>query len=395
MKKLFVCAMALAAFVSCSKDDVQGPALDSKNKTIEIKIANASTGTRAVGGITAAGEDDPCADADDLYVIFAKSDGTIVEKLKLTEQATTDPHPEGDYTDVGENTPGYTEEANSYIWHNVDWSVTRVAVVRTAESSTTPGYVDVSSFNNLDQYLTLATNEGANIARGVADIVLYGEGTLKDTNETHRVNDIVYHVWSAWYTDADGEEVEGIRVAPKFARFEINRLECSDLGDANSDLDENGNPNLSTYGFDKLTVGGLTWNDTYTAKDFTGVLTAGDATNFMVAGNGNVWSWNVADQTEFDELIVELTADADDYEITAPNVPLVVTGLSTTADKAAAKNADANLFSAENIYKLNLTFTESNIIDPEGLCVQVTVEIAPWTVNTVHPVFGKPAANAQ
>ena len=40
MKKLFVCAMALAAFVSCSKDDVaQEPVLDSVNKSIAITIA--------------------------------------------------------------------------------------------------------------------------------------------------------------------------------------------------------------------------------------------------------------------------------------------------------------------------------------------------------------------
>ena len=46
MKKLFVCAMALAAFVSCSKDDVQGPALDSGNKSVSITIENTTT-TRA------------------------------------------------------------------------------------------------------------------------------------------------------------------------------------------------------------------------------------------------------------------------------------------------------------------------------------------------------------
>ena len=376
MKKLFVCAMALAAFVSCSKDDAQGPALDSKNKTIEIKIANAASGTRAEGGISTSGEG-ACADATDLYVIFAQTDGTIVKKLKLADQATADPHPEDyDGEDVGKYTPGYVADNDTYIWHNVDWSVTRVAVVRTAKANTVPGYVDVSAYNNLDQYLALAKNEDANIARGIADIVLYGEGTLKDTNDTHRIGDIVYHVWSAWYTNAEGEEVEGIRVAPKFARFEINRLECSDLGDANNDNDP------ATYGFDRLNVNGLTWNNSYTAKDFEGVLAAGEETNFMVA-EGGVWSWNIL-PTTFTGLVVDLAAEADDYEISAPNVPLNVTGLSHVATNGEVNNS----FLAENIYKLNLTFTEANIIDPEGLCVQVTVEIVDWTVNTVFPVFG-------
>lgn len=370
--------MAIAALVSCSKDDsAQGPALDSKNKTVEITIANAATDSRVEGGITAAGAADACAEATDLYVIFAQSNGNIVEKLKLTDQATTDPHPE-DYegTDVPENTPGKSEEESTYIWHNVDWSVTRVAVVRTAKVNTVPGYVDVSEYNNLQQYIDLASNENANIARGVADIVLYGEGTLKDTNETHRIGDVVYHVWSAWYKNAEGTEVEGIRVAPKFARFEINRLECSDLGVANNDGID------STYGFDRLNVNGLTWNTQYTAKDFTGVLAAGEETNYMVATNG-VWSWNIL-PTSFSGLVVDLVAEADDYEINAPNVPLKVTGLSHTAVNGPVNNE----FLAENIYKLDLTFTEANIIDPEGLCVKVTVEIAPWTVKTVYPVFG-------
>jgi hypothetical protein len=50
-----------------------------------------------------------------------------------------------------------------------------------------------------------------------------------------------------------------------------------------------------------------------------------------------------------------------------------------------------NKFEAGNIYQLDLSFNEVNIIDPEGLCVTVKVTIMPWTVNVVTPVFGKPA----
>ncbi|MBO5984102.1 MAG: hypothetical protein J6P90_03670, partial [Rikenellaceae bacterium] len=92
MKKLFVCAMALAAFVSCSKDDValDGPALDSKNKSISITILNGSGATRADGdaaittpGAGANGDQLASADASELDVLFADASGKVVYKKSL------------------------------------------------------------------------------------------------------------------------------------------------------------------------------------------------------------------------------------------------------------------------------------------------------------------------
>jgi hypothetical protein len=51
-------------------------------------------------------------------------------------------------------------------------------------------------------------------------------------------------------------------------------------------------------------------------------------------------------------------------------------------------------FDVKNIYQLDLTFGEGNISGQEGICVNVTVSIDTWTVNTVKPVFGQnPVAN--
>ena len=404
MKKLFVCAMALAAFVSCSKDDVQGPALDSKTKSVQITIENAVNTTRAEGGITAAGvNNEACADADDLWVLFADTKGDIKHKAQLTDQAETDPHPEGAASDVDPCTPGAvtTDEAGNttYIWHNVDVTVTKIAVVRTNGN-------EADNFKTLKEYSDLASNESANLARGLDEIVLYGEDVLEDTGKTHRIGDIVYHVWHA-----------DVLVAPAFARFEISKLQCKDLGDANAVASG------ATYGFDELVVNGLKWRKaadaentySYTAKNFTGTLygsyvpttpkegydyVAGttptetaNRLNYINAGTVTVdgvdkakaWSWNVADQTEFDELIVDLTAKAYDYKITSPSVPLTVIDLK----QGETIN---NKFVKGNIYTLALEFEEENIIDPEGLCVTVKVTIQPWTVKTVSPVFTKPAA---
>jgi hypothetical protein len=82
MKKLFVCAMALAAFVSCSKDDVaQGPALDSANKSIAITIANGSAATRGDAGHTTAATANSqiaVAEASELVIFFADMNGLIL-----------------------------------------------------------------------------------------------------------------------------------------------------------------------------------------------------------------------------------------------------------------------------------------------------------------------------
>lgn len=345
--------------------------MDTQNKSIEITIANGNADTRVAGAVTPAGTNGACANAADLKVLFATSDGVILNELPLVADAASDLHANAGYN-VG------AKEGDTYVWHNVPWQVAQVAVVRyeAGDITITP------NTTKLSEVLALAENETKNITRKVEDIILYGVGALTDSNETHRVGDVVYHVWTT-----------SVRVAPKFARFEISKLACTDLG-ANTDA--------SKYSFDELAVGGLTWKGdkgTYEAVSFSGKLygannattsntgcdenTQPDASkrsNTMTPASG-VWSWNVKPQT-FDELVVDLTAYSYSYKLADRDVDLKVTDLKK------GENID-NTFAAENIYQLDLSFVEKNIIDPEGLCVKVTVTIAPWTVNTVTPVFGK------
>lgn len=417
MKKLFVCAMALAAFVSCSKDDVaQAPELDSNNKSVSIKILNAESATRAgtVGGTTAPGAAGACANATDLKILFADADGKVLHEASLTATGTTD----DSHTGITEGTngtysPEYVPSASNpnaenpqaetgtYVWHNVPWAVTQIAVIRYEATDFPNGTIGLDLETDIEGQ---ASNESINIDRGVDDIILYASAKLEDKGRTHRVGDVVYHLWEA-----------GVTVAPKFARFEIINFACTDLGNANEDVDEDGKPILSTYGFDELVVYGLTWNNKYTAKDFNFTLYGSyvpetpktgfdyvdgttptedaDRPNAKVATNG-AWSWNVL-PTTFSGLVVNMQAKAYDYTIATErrSVPLNVTGLT---DTKGSTDANANTFAAKNIYKLDLSFTESNIIDPEGLCVEVKVTIEPWTVKTVYPVFGAPgSANAQ
>ena len=408
MKKLFVCAMALAAFVSCSKEDIGGPALDSQNKSISITILNGSGATRADGGITAPGAGAvvdgqqtnkmASASASQLKVLFANSSGEILKVLPLvnTGSATDTSH---DPNHAAEYVPGTTNEQDSYIWHNVPWAVTQIAVARyEAGDITIVEKAEGVTATNLSAVAALATDENLNIARELQTIVLYGVDTaLEDLNQTHEVDGISYHYWKA-----------SVIVAPQLARFEVNNIQCIDLGYLNTDGDNR------TYGFDELVANSLTWvtdgtveEPAASAKEYTAKMAEGATTlgtmyglynntsaanntkkegtrdNFINAGANKVWSWNVAANTTFDSMTVDLTALAYDYTLdeNGQSVPLYITGLNNSTDKFT--------FQAGNIYQMNLQFVEGNVKDQDQLCVEVVVTVNPWTINTVTPVFGQ------
>lgn len=419
MKKLFVSLMAVAALVSCSKEEDQGIALDSQNKTISITILNGNGGTRAEGdaGITAPGTGTTTdgvttmasAEARDLDVLFANATGTILKVLPLvnTGNASNEQH-----SISGEYVPGTTGEANTYIWHNVPWDVTQIAVVRYYKGAPAaegveaiPADITISEkTTKLKDVAELATNEELNLGRGLANIVLYGvDEQLEDMNTTHEVEGVSYHYWKA-----------DVTVTPALARFEINNIECTNLGDYNLPT----NTDRTKYGFDELDVLNLQWTSaagkTYQiakAADATKIGTlygkyvpaagaalketntyTGDAASRVAgeeddiqAGVNKVWSWNV-NPTSFSGMTVGLKAHAYDYSLqeAGQNLTLTVTGLSHTAVNGPVNNA----FDAAHIYQLNLAFTEENVKDQDALCVQVNVTVTPWTINTVYPVFG-------
>lgn len=400
MKKLFVCAMALAAFVSCSKDEIEGPALDSANKTVQITILNAEGATRTAypGGDTASQDADKVAQATSLKILFAKSDGTILKELPLTATGSsddthtgiTDPEDE-QYMYVADKSNGTGE--GLYTWHNVPWDVTQIAVVRYEQGDITI----TPKSTKLSEVEALATDETLNVARSANTIVLYATDTLEDTGETHRVGEIIYHYWDA-----------AVTVAPALARFEINSITCTDLGNhADTGVD---------YSFDELDILSMIWTDekgdTYavpvTSKEWRGATTSmvgtlygqytagstdsdnctsdetrAEATSVLPA-NG-AWSWNVDPaQTQFVSMIVDMKAYAYNYELASNSTPLNIIGLNTD-EGASEGNID---FQAGYVYKMDIDFVEANITDEDQLCVQVTVAIDSWKVKTVYPVFG-------
>ena len=403
MKKLFVCAMALAAFVSCSKDDVQGPALDSGNKSVSITIENTTT-TRAAytGEVTPAQAAAKVAQATELKVLFANDGGTILKEIDLTATGTTNDAHENvgtsQYVPATDNVDG----EGTYTWHNVPWDVTRIAVVRYEDGDLGEGVTSAVGLDLEDNIKKMATDETLNVARPADQIVLYVDADLKDSGATHRVGDIIYHVWDAKVT-----------VAPALARFEINMVKCADLGV------HDGSTTGSEYSFDELDILSMIWTDekgdTYavpvTSKEWRGATTSMVGTLYgqytavadadksdkctdnttrtaptQVAPESGVWSWNIDPaETQFKSMVVDMNAYAYDYTLSNNSTPLYIKGLNT----AANASEDNITFAAGNVYNMNIEFKEVNIADEDQLCVKVTVSIDSWKVNPVFPVFGK------
>lgn len=390
MKKLFVAVLAIAALAACNKEEV--PSYDdTMAKTIQISILNETDYTRAEGGDTLKGEARVCAANEDLKVLFAKADGTIVFEDSLVTAAdqdtTTDEH--AGVGEAGEEEL-YVKDADSskYMWHNVPADVKQIAVVRYEAGDLAEGKTDFVG-DNLSTLVALASNEAANLAREIEDIVLYGVNTLYDTGATHRVGNTFFHVWQA-----------DVTVAPALARFEIHSLACTDLGALNND----GDPD--TYDLDELLLKSLTWTGAeaaHTAPGFGSQILFGEynpatvkydtnnqtnealRSNAYAPANG-AWSWNVK-PCSFTGLTLDIDAYAYDYKLAERNLPLVVTGLATTQENADNNNADGNTFEAGKIYTLDLTFTQANIKTADGICAVVTVKVEPWVIEKRYPVY--------
>ena len=413
MKKLFVCAMALAAFVSCSKDDVADPALTSKMKSVTITIQNSEmnpTRAKVSGGtidVTAEGgeagesllvnNNELAASANQLTILFANAQGLILKAMPLVKPAdgTATNHPTSndtsDYT-YGEtlaNAPAYQQ----YTYHHVPEQVTRIAVVRLQEKD--PAITENST--NLSYVLALAQDESLNLQRGVQEIILYAEDNLVKASEdptlcwTDPNTGLKYYYYTATLT-----------VEPQVARVELIGVTCRDLGDLNIDLIEGTeNPNIETQGLDELTIKKFYFNNytkTWTANNVLyGSYCPTACKHEMKKGiapvSGSAWSWNIAEQ-EVPQMTLELDAVAHDWTVNNPGKTVTVVGLK---DNEELTEANVSTFQKGHVYRLDLNFSEANIdATDDALCVIATVEVKTWTVVPVYPVFGqKGSSNAQ
>ena len=402
MKKLFIAAMALATIVSCSKDDAGDAVLESSKKAISITIANAVPATRAVpaqdavaaggeGSIQAQEGNQAAASTDELVVLFANKGGNVVKAIALTDgdvaasgnvdnDANAKPDVQGKYT---------------YTFHNVHESVTQVAVVRYAEIT------NVTEFENtnLSRYAADAAVEDINV--DLDELELYGssdittDGATCNKTDEHTGETTQYKLYTAEVT-----------VAPKLARVEIVGISCTDLGKATLSAAQGNNVTggfdeinlkefsfgangIYTYSFGKKAEGSETVDygeaellGVYNKTSEDGTVNTRTATNW-IAGDGKAIAWNIAPvaatfPTESSPMKLTMDVKAYDYKVSTPSRELHITNLTGATE-----------FTAGNIYRFEIPFSESNLEDVnEEICVEVTVTVTNWVVVEVEPVFG-------
>lgn len=376
--------MAIAALVSCSKDEeTNAPAINSSKKSVQITIANGNGATRAgENGVTAgnSGETAVTCEATELSILFANDGGTI---LKVMDLVAAEDDKKDHVAGTAEYVPGKAAEADTYLWHNVPAAVTQVAVVRCEASdiTITPGTT------TLDQVEELAVNEEKNLNRPITEVVLYDESRLGEKGQLCKdVDGTEFYVYPASLT-----------VKPKFARFELTQISCTDLGDKNCDTGEDA---AATVGLDWITVNSLTWSSNkasykidpavvgtmYGSYVPEGENATDKVLNANDANTAEVWSWNVK-ESSFVSMLLDCTVGAYAYQVASDSAELYVNGLAANSGATTGDSASMD-WKEGNIYRVALDFTESDLSGQEGLCVKVSVTIVDWKVNNVYPVFG-------
>ena len=267
MKKIFIVAMALAAFVSCSKDDGVDKVLTSKEKSVSVTIQNSViSGTRATvtgddlkptpnggeaGLTTQVGTAGTGTDAnnstetlvaeiDKLTILFANQAGQVLHAMPLVNTADDNIHADKDGTNKGEYVPGTNpgttvpDEGGVYEFHRVPEQVTRVAVIRyvTLTDPDDPEALDPEALKALvgktlaDIQKDAVDESDLNV--DVQSIFLYAEGDLTVSNKCYE--DTVNGVTSTnyYYTTT-------LNILPQYTRFELVSVSCYDLGNLNTD----------------------------------------------------------------------------------------------------------------------------------------------------------------
>lgn len=324
---LSLAALAMIA-VGCEKNE---NILSTSEKSVGLTILNGGSGTKAV---TAPSGDQnfECAAAADLTVLFADQAGKVVEKRALTEGTAT-------AGTAGED--GLTP--TTYTFHKLPETVQQVAVIALRGNSEPATLADAK---------TLWETETKDAE--VADIVVYGASGQMTQNGTCLVDGVNYPFF-------EGK----VRVAPAHTRLEVTSIQCTDLGE-------------NEYGYSKITLNKMTFGGA-DEQTLGNVLASKD--DVATAGENKVWSWNWLAPKAVANLVVDLTVEGKNYTVAIPKKTLTINGYN--------KDGQAiNEFAVENIYKLAIPFTESNIDATDAyICVDVEVTIAKWIVNTLTPSF--------
>lgn len=427
MKKIFIVAMALAAFVSCSKDDGVDKVLTSKEKSVSVTIQNSViSGTRA----TVTGDDlNPTAnggeagltkqvgtpgmgtdannstetlvaDVEKLTILFANQAGQVLHAMPLVNDADDNIHADENGTNEDNYVPGTNPgttvpaEGGVYEFHRVPEAVTRVAVIR--DVTLTDETLEALVGKTLADIQKDAVDE-SDLNVDVQSIFLYAEGDLTVSDKCYE--DTVNGVTTTYnyYTTT-------LDIKPQYTRFELVSVSCDDLGKLNTDQID-GKDDISTVGLDELQLvkftiplNGKEYKKTWTVTENNNWTLYGDACTAETCkakdteitaddeqgATGYAWSWNMAPGT------LNLAADSAPMvlDLNAYSHHMFVNNKAKTVKVVSLNGDDEFELQKGMVYRMALSFKESNIDKTDDqLCVQATVVIRNWKVVLVTPEF--------
>lgn len=367
---LLTALVASMTFVACDNNDNEMGQLDNTPKSVTIKLANLQK------NVTSRSLDEnvtsEAAQLNNFTIFFVDGAGNFHEGYAAD--------------DVTKNTPlnrDFNADDEIPTFHYLNASVTKVIVVgnRTWTENAKPAN---------ETALKALTAAVANL-QNVKSLVLVGEQNLiKNTQENENV---------PGHTEAYKADVS---ILPLIARLEISAFEYSKDTDGERD-------------YDAIAINQVAVNNYYGTTTFANINS--DLVNATI-DKATIWPYlenlgvgwfndNLVDPIELNNtnqykhnmLAEGTTADVFAYNVPAgTTVPQVIVRLTGTKESKKTPlylatsnlNGANNKFQAGYIYRMNaespFSFKDTDLGNPDK-CVDVTVEVKPWTVVPVTPEF--------
>lgn len=379
-----VAATAVLALGSCEKQ----PTTDAQLKSVTISITNAKNTKATTTPVTNGSQ----VALKDFQVFF--TDGTYLYTGKNADNTETDHY----FTS--------TTGLSATVFHFINGKVNQVVVVGNlgSEVTVTDGQTTLASIKTLSNNVeTLAIAD----QQDPTALYLYGESGLTATDRTDTEGHTIYSA--------------NVTLSPRVSRFEIGSFTYNEPTTTGA-----------TRKYSSITVQQIAFNNYFGTADKVSGAVSGNATNTSITAN-NVFTYLAGlldtngDAAGWYTDLPNAVLNADNsYKVSYPVTdgttcpsyhffPLGADGnlsalpqiivylIATPADGGDAvplylatsdfviTNADGTTSSAitkdfAKIYKMDFAYSDEDLENP-AKCVELTVSVATWDVQTVTPTF--------
>lgn len=369
-KLMLALAVAATTIAACNKQETT-PQVGTNYKSVEFSLENVNFTKATTDQII--GEND-AVNLKSFQVFFADASGNIYHAK------------EADNSTMANEYFTAADLDKNLIFHFLDPKVTQVVVVGNLDKNTT-----ATKISDLEQTLAIADQQDKNEA--ASELTLYAQQalTLKTPFTEHQGTTEYPH-------KVDIYEAE-VTLVPRVARIEIVGYECTFSED----------PLYDNVSIDQVAIDG--YNSTASLADGEGATLVNEVNPANQVDLFNYFKAN-ADATTpawwFDETAIVLTPEVNKatspylaYHVFPEAVPELLIDVTTTEDGVAmpaylytqgfattdgATVADVTKLEAGKVYRLTLKFKDTDLTQQDK-CVEVTVQVVNWAVQTVYPIF--------